>query len=72
MSIATWTTVAAADVRIGDRIRTGGLELTVTRIDVNFFGTDMVAFVEDSDSQWLKVPSALTNDVEVARTEHEA
>ena len=72
MSTPKWTTVPATDVRIGDRIRTSGLELTVTRIDVNFFGTDMLAFVEDTDSQWIKAPSTPTSDIEVARTEHGA
>jgi hypothetical protein len=61
------TTVKAADVRIGDRLRTRtGLELTVTRIDHGLLGRpDFVSFVEDSDEQWLKMPAARDGDVEL-------
>jgi hypothetical protein len=61
------TTVKAADVRIGDRLRTHtGLELTVTRIDHGLLGRpDFVSFVEDSDEQWLKMPAARDGDVEL-------
>ncbi len=59
-------TVKAADVRVGDRIRARGLELTVTRIDEAFLGRDdYVAFVEDSEVRWLKVPASLELEVEV-------
>ncbi|HEY4279713.1 MAG TPA: hypothetical protein VGM91_15920 [Conexibacter sp.] len=59
-------TVKAAEVQLGDRIRARGLELTVTRIDQAFLGRDnMLAFVEDSEVQWLKVPALLDLDVEV-------
>jgi hypothetical protein len=52
-----WETVNATSVRLGDRIRAHGLELTVTRIDSPFMGSeDFLAFVEDSDGQWLKLP----------------
>jgi hypothetical protein len=63
----TPTTIAATDVRIGDRLRTRlGDELTVTRIDPGFMGRDgMIAFVEDSDEQWLKVPARADAEVEL-------
>ena len=52
-----WQTVDATSIRLGDRIRAHGLELTVTRIDSPFMGSeDFLAFVEDSDAQWLKLP----------------
>jgi hypothetical protein len=53
------STIKATEVRIGDRLRTRtGLELTVTRIDHGLLGRpDYLSFVEDSDEQWLKLPS---------------
>jgi len=61
--------IPAADVRIGDRLRTRlGAELTVTRIDPGFMDREgMLAFVEDSDEQWLKMPARLGADVELVR-----
>ena len=58
-------TIKASDVRVGDRLRTRlGSELTVTRIDVGFMGREgMIAFVEDSDEQWLKMPAAKDGEV---------
>jgi hypothetical protein len=63
----TPTTIPATDVRIGDRLRTRlGDELTVTRIDPGFMGRDgMIAFVEDSDEQWLKMPARTDAEVEL-------
>ena len=56
-----------ANFATGSGIRTGtGVELTVTRIDTTFFGREgMLAFVEDSDAQWLKMPAAPDQDVEI-------
>jgi hypothetical protein len=60
-----WETVKATSVRLGDRIRAYDLELTVTRIDCPFMGReDFVAFVEDSDAQWLKLPAPIDASVE--------
>jgi hypothetical protein len=61
--------VKASDVRVGDRLRTRtGVELTVTRIDGRFMDREgMVAFVEDSEEQWLKMPARLDADVELVR-----
>jgi hypothetical protein len=61
------TTVRATDVRVGDRLRTrSGLELTVTRIDHGLLGRpEFLSFVEDSDEQWLKMPSPQDGDVEL-------
>jgi hypothetical protein len=60
-----WQTVDASTVRSGDRIRAYGLELTVTRIDSPFMGSeDFLAFVEDSHVQWLKLPVPIDATVE--------
>ena len=63
------TTVRADEVRVGDRlVGPEGAELTVTRIDTAFLGrSDLVAFVEDSDVRWIKLPMALDGEVEVIR-----
>jgi len=61
------TMIAASEVRVRDRLRTrSGLEMTVTRIDDAFLGRDdMLAFVEDSDAQWLKLPALRSGEVEL-------
>jgi hypothetical protein len=58
--------VKASEVKIGDRLRTRTeVEFTVTRIDTEFLGREgMLAFVEDSDEQWLKMPAAPDQDVD--------
>jgi hypothetical protein len=69
---AAHTTIRATEVRLGDRLRTRlGAELTVTRIDQGFMGRpEMLAFVEDSEQQWLKMPAQRDADVElVSRAE---
>jgi len=59
--------VKAAEVRLGDRVRArSGAELTVTRIDEGFMGrANMLAFVEDSEEQWFKMPTLRDGDVEL-------
>ena len=61
------TTIRAAEVCVGDRLRArDGTELTVTRIDEGFFGRpEMLAFVEDSASQWFKLPAPIDAEVEL-------
>ncbi len=60
-------TIKTAEVRVGDRLRArSGVEMTVTRIDQQFFGRDeMVAFVEDSAQQWFKMPAPRDGEVEL-------
>ena len=60
-------TAKASEVRLGDRVRArSGTELTVTRIDEGFMGNpEMLAFVEDSDEQWFKMPALRDGDVEL-------
>ena len=61
--------IPTSEARVGDRLRAhNGLELTVTRIDDAFMGrSDMVAFVEDSGVQWLKMPAFRDGEVELVR-----
>jgi hypothetical protein len=59
----SWTTVAAADVQAGDRIRlASGLEMQVSRIEPR-----LLAFIEDTPDRWYKQPVPATAEVEVAR-----
>lgn len=60
-------TVKATEVRVGDRLRArSGMELTVTRIDEEFMGrAEMLAFVEDSEEQWFKMPALRDGEVEL-------
>ena len=60
------TLVPASEIRIGDRLRArDGTELTVTRIDRDFLGRpQMLAFVEDSEAQWFKLPAPADAEVE--------
>ncbi len=60
-------TIKATEVRLGDRLRArSGAELTVTRIDEGFMGrANMLAFVEDSEEQWFKMPAVRDGDVEL-------
>ena len=62
-------TIKATEVRLGDRLRArSGAELTVTRIDEGFMGrANMLAFVEDSEEQWFKLPALRDGDVELIR-----
>jgi hypothetical protein len=60
-------TIKTTEVRVGDRLRArSGVEMTVTRIDQQFLGGDgFVAFVEDSDEQWFKMPAPRDGEVEL-------
>jgi uncharacterized protein YacL (UPF0231 family) len=60
-------TVKATGVQLGDRLRArSGAELTVTRIDEEFMGrANMLAFVEDSEEQWFKMPALRDGEVEL-------
>jgi glutathione peroxidase len=69
VSPEVWEKTSAAQVRVGDRVRPRPeVELTVTRIDEQFFGNpQMLALVEDSAARWLKVPTMADAEVEVLR-----
>ena len=63
----TWTTVPAASVQPGARIRLYGQELEVTRVDAPFLGREnMVLFVESTDQRWHCLPAGSDAEVEVA------
>jgi hypothetical protein len=57
--------IRAGDVSVGDRVRTANaMELTVTRVDEEFMGRpNLLALVEDSEAQWLKI--AAPRDLEL-------
>jgi hypothetical protein len=61
------TTIRVGDILEGDRVRNGaGMELTVTRIDEAFMGRpNLLALVEDSEMQWLKIAAPRDWDVEL-------
>ena len=61
-----WRSAKGADIRPGDRVRTSdGSEVTVSRIEENFFGTDMLALIEDTPERWFKRPVTIDGDVEI-------
>lgn len=64
-----WTTVTAADVKPGDRIKLAtGDEFQVAKIEERFLGRDtMAAFIEDTPTRWHSYPMPLTAEVEVRR-----
>jgi hypothetical protein len=61
------TTIRAGEVSVGDRVRTANaLELTVTRVDEGFMGRpNLLALVEDSDAQWLKIAAPRDFELEL-------
>lgn len=62
---AKWEWIPATSVSVGDTIRARGLDLTVTRIETPFLGRESyIAFIEDSDRQWLKIPVASETTIE--------
>lgn len=63
-----WEHSTAGEVRPGDRVRVREVELTVSRIEDSFLGrTGMIAFIEDTDERWLKVPTSPDAELEVNR-----
>jgi len=66
----SWTTVKAADVRAGDRVRlASGAEMLVSRIETRFLGRDgLIAFIEDTPARWYKQPVSQAAEVDVARS----
>jgi hypothetical protein len=64
----SWTSMAAKEVRLGDRVRLAGYEVLVSNIEASFMGMDtMVAFIEDTPSRWFKMPVPKATEVEVQR-----
>ena len=63
----TWKSIPARDVELGDTVRTAnGFVLYVSRIEEPFMGRpEMLAFIEDLPTRWLKAPAALEAPIEV-------
>lgn len=57
--------MTGGEVQVGDVLRSrDGTEFTVTRIDpFGMFGPPLLAFVEDSDVRWFKMPCATDAEV---------
>ena len=63
-----WTQVLVSEVKPGDRVRRGGQEFEVARIDAPFLGVpSMVCFIEDTPSRWHAYPAAVNDQIEVSR-----
>jgi hypothetical protein len=66
LATTEWHRVPADRVRPGQRVRLGGVELFVSRIEHPFLGRPtMLAFIEDTPDRWLKRPMPLDAEVEV-------
>lgn len=66
IATTVWTTTRADEVSPGQRVRVGGTELVVTRIEDPFLGRpEMLAFIEDTPERWLKRPMPVDGVVEV-------
>jgi hypothetical protein len=65
----SWVSVPVEEVKVGDRLRLGsGQVIEVSKIEENFMGVDsMLAFIEDTSSQWYKQPMPKGASVEVER-----
>ncbi len=63
----TWLPGLAGDVVAGDRVRVpGGVELTVSRIERGFLGSDdVLCLIEDSPLRWLAQPAQVTTEVRI-------
>jgi hypothetical protein len=67
----SWQSVPVEDVRVGDhlKLRTGQV-IEVSKIEQDFMGMDtMLAFIEDTSSQWFKAPVPKGTVVEVERAQ---
>ncbi len=65
-SMSTWKTVTASEVKPGDRVRRGEMELLVSRIEPSFMQMPgMIAFIEDTPTRWMKLPTPANAEIEV-------
>jgi hypothetical protein len=64
-----WSSAAAGDVVVGQRVRLGkGEVVLVSKIEDPFMGMDtMLAFIEDTPARWFKAPVAKETTIEVER-----
>jgi hypothetical protein len=64
-TVSEGRTIPAGEVRVGDVLRsTDGTEFTVSRIEPFIF-PGMLAFVEDTDAKWFKMPCPEDGEVTV-------
>ena len=64
-----WKTVTASEVKVGDRVRVNGDELTATHIADSFLDREgYLAFIEDTSERWHKRPAKVDAEVEVLET----
>jgi hypothetical protein len=63
----SWESISAADVRVGDTVRTKtGDVVMVSRIETGFLGRPaMLAFVEDTVERWYKCAMASEAELEL-------
>jgi hypothetical protein len=59
------STILGGEVEVGDVLRSrDGTEFTVTRIEpFGMFGPPLLAFIEDTDDRWFKMPGATDGEV---------
>jgi hypothetical protein len=63
MSTPEATTIPVGEVKVGDVLEArDGTEVTVTRIEPFMF-PGMIAFIEDSDEKWFKMPAKEDGEV---------
>jgi hypothetical protein len=62
-------TIPASEVKVGDVLRSrDGTEFTVSRIeDFPMFGPPLLAFIEDTEAKWFKMPATTDADVTLLR-----
>ena len=66
--MSSWQKVAASAVEPGDRVRHGGREFEVARIDSPFLGqTAVICLIEDSPTRWHAHPVGAALEIEVRR-----
>jgi hypothetical protein len=61
-----WRKITVAEVEPGDRVRLGGKEFDVARIQSPFLGqTALVCLIEDTPTRWHAYPAGLALEIEV-------
>ena len=62
----SWVTIAAGDVKPGQRIRHRDEEFEVARVDSPFLGMDaMVCLIEDTAERWRAHPAGKDTEVQI-------
>ncbi len=68
-STASDQTIPVSEVKLGDVLRSrDGVEFIVSRVeDFPTFGVPLLAFIEDTDVQWFKMPAPPDGEVTLVR-----